>query len=102
MQIDTSKPVMLTGATGYVAGWIVKKLLVEGHTVHAPVRDPENKAKTKYLDELAANAPGTIKYLKADLLTSGSYNEAMAGCELVIHTASPFTLKTKNTGGVAT
>ncbi len=41
-QIDKNKPVMITGATGYVAGWIVKRLLDEGLTVHAPVRDPEN------------------------------------------------------------
>ena len=33
--IDKTKPVMITGATGYVAGWIVKKLLTEGLTVHA-------------------------------------------------------------------
>ena len=39
MQIDTSSPVMVTGATGYVAGWIVRDLLEAGVTVHAPVRD---------------------------------------------------------------
>jgi len=27
-EIDESKPVMITGATGYVVGWIVKKLLI--------------------------------------------------------------------------
>ena len=43
--IDKDKPVMITGATGYVAGWIVKKLLDEGFTVHAAVRDPENRKK---------------------------------------------------------
>jgi len=34
--IPKKAPVMITGATGYVAGWIVKKLLEEGLTVHAP------------------------------------------------------------------
>gem|GEM_PF-4434285 len=29
------KTAMITGATGYVAGWIVKRLLNEGYTVHA-------------------------------------------------------------------
>ena len=29
-KIDKNKPVMITGATGYVAGWIVKKLLAPG------------------------------------------------------------------------
>ena len=89
-QIDKNKPVMVTGATGYVAGWVVKKLLDEGLTVHASVRDPENPKKLKYLDELTKKAPGEIKYFTADLLDEGSYKKAMAECEVVFHTASPF------------
>lgn len=94
--IDNTKPVMITGATGYVAGWIVKELLNNGITVHAPVRDPNNKKKLKYLDKLADETYGTIKYFKADLLDEGSYDEAMKGCELVFHTASPFINKVKD------
>ncbi len=94
--IDKKKPVMVTGATGYVAGWLVKKLLNEGITVHAAVRNPENKEKLKYLDEVAKKSKGKIEYFKADLLQMGSYDEAMAGCELVFHTASPFKTKVKN------
>lgn len=89
-QLDTSKPVMITGATGYVAGWIVKKLLDEGFSVHAPVRNPENTEKLQYLNQMAENAPGSIKFFKADLLEEGSYTEAMAGCRIVFHTASSF------------
>ena len=96
MNIDKSKPVMLTGATGYLGGRIAEKLLKEGHTVHAAVRSPDNKEKTKYLDAIANKESGSIKYFKADLLTPDSYNEAMEGCELVIHTASPFIMSTKN------
>ncbi|MCB9225342.1 MAG: NAD-dependent epimerase/dehydratase family protein [Crocinitomicaceae bacterium] len=96
MEIDKSKPVLVTGATGFVAGWIVKKLLDEGLTVHAAVRNPDNKEKIKHLDELAANAPGSIKYFKSDLLEKGSYADAMEGCELVFHTASPFVLDVKD------
>ncbi len=29
LETDKSRPVMITGATGYVAGWIVKRLLDE-------------------------------------------------------------------------
>lgn len=94
--IDKNKPVMVTGATGYVAGWLVKKLLYEGSTVHAAVRNPDAKDKLKFLDQLAENSPGSIKYFKSDLLTEGSYDEAMKGCELVYHTASPFTLDVKD------
>ncbi|WP_166264644.1 NAD-dependent epimerase/dehydratase family protein [Marinobacter caseinilyticus] len=88
--LDTTSPVMVTGATGYVAGWLVKKLLEEGFTVHAAVRDPANKNKVQHLDAIAQTAPGTIRYFKADLLDNGSYAEAMAGCGVVFHTASPF------------
>ena len=94
--IDKSKPVLVTGATGYVAGWIVKRLLEDGITVHAAVRNPDNKQKVAHLDEIAANSPGSIKYFKSDLLQEGSYDEAMQGCELVYHTASPFTLDIKD------
>ncbi|MEI6750009.1 MAG: NAD-dependent epimerase/dehydratase family protein [Bacteroidota bacterium] len=94
--IDKTRPVMVTGATGYVAGWIVKKLLEEGLTVHAPVRNTENKETLKYLDAIAEKTKGILKYFKADLLIEGSYDEAMLGCELVFHTASPFINQVKD------
>ncbi len=90
--IDKSKPVMVTGANGYVASWLVKKLLDEGITVHAAVRNPDDKKKIGHLKKAAENSKGEIKFFKADLLTNGSYKEAMEDCELVYHTASPFTL----------
>lgn len=89
--VDTSAPVLVTGATGYVAGWIVKELLDAGATVHAAVRDPDNRDKTRHLRDMADAAPGAIRFFRADLLDAGSYAEAMAGCAVVFHTASPFT-----------
>ncbi|GAB2191702.1 aldehyde reductase [Sessilibacter sp. MAH1] len=94
--INNNSPILVTGATGYVAGHLVKKLLAKGHTVHAAVRDPENLEKLKYLNEIAAQTSGNIVYFKADLLKPGSYAQAMKGCELVYHTASPFMLKVNN------
>ena len=87
---------MVTGATGYVAGWLVKMLLEEGLTVHACVRDPDDRQKRQYLDQLAAKAPGKIRYFKADLMLPGSYQAGMAGCQVVFHTASPFKLDVKD------
>ncbi|MFK7971046.1 MAG: NAD-dependent epimerase/dehydratase family protein [Bacteroidia bacterium] len=90
MQLDTTKPVLVTGATGYVAGWLVKSLLDQGMTVHAAVRNPDNEKKLAHLNAAAAQSNGSIKYFKSDLLQEGSYTEAMQGCEVVFHTASPF------------
>jgi len=89
--IDTTRPMLVTGATGYVAGWIVKGLLDAGATVNAAVRDPRNVAKVAHLTAAAESAPGTLKLFAGDLNQPGSYADAMAGCGVVFHTASPFT-----------
>ncbi|MCB1201073.1 MAG: NAD-dependent epimerase/dehydratase family protein [Leptospiraceae bacterium] len=96
MKIDKTKPVLVTGATGYVAGWLVKLLLEKGITVHAAVRDPDNKNKIDHLLQLAKKTKGKLKFFKTDLLEEDSYTKAMKGCELVYHTASPFTSKIKD------
>lgn len=88
--IDKTKPVMVTGANGYVASWLVKRLLDDGLTVHAAVRNPDNEAKVAHLKNAAEGSKGTLKFFEADLLTEGAYAKAMEGCELVYHTASPF------------
>ncbi|MTH97990.1 aldehyde reductase [Roseibium sp. RKSG952] len=94
--IDTSAPVMVTGATGYVAGWIIKRLLDAGCTVHAPVRNPDRLDKLRHLSELADRSSGEIRFFRADLLEQGSYDAAMQGCAVVFHTASPFTMDVKD------
>lgn len=95
-KIDTTSPVLVTGATGYVAGWLIKRLLEAGVTVHAAVRDPAQTDKLAHLNAVAEGAKGTIRYFKSDLLAEGSYTEAMAGCSIVFHTASPFTTTVKD------
>lgn len=83
-------PVLVTGATGYVAGWIVQFLLDAGVTVHGGVRDPDNAEKIDHLLKMAESAPGQLRLFKADLLNPGSHEDAMQGCRVVMHTASPF------------
>ncbi|MEU6577515.1 NAD-dependent epimerase/dehydratase family protein [Streptomyces sp. NPDC046805] len=90
LPVDASAPVLVTGATGYVAGWIVKGLLDAGVTVHAAVRDPRNTGKVRHLLDAADASPGKLRLFQSDLLRDGSYAEAMQGCRIVIHTASPF------------
>lgn len=88
--VTTDAPVLVTGANGFVASWIVTALLAAGVEVHAAVRDPENRRKVGHLLDAAASSPGTLRLFKADLLRDGSYDEAMDGCRIVLHTASPF------------
>lgn len=93
VSIDKSKPVAVTGASGYIASWIVQILLEQGFTVHATVRDPNKESAVGHLKKTAEGAKGSLRLFSADLLKEGSFDEALAGCELVIHTASPFVIK---------
>ena len=54
MNIDTNLPVMVTGATGYVAGCLVQRMLDAGLTVHAAVRHLDDPDKLKHLQRIAA------------------------------------------------
>ncbi|MCB1554748.1 MAG: NAD-dependent epimerase/dehydratase family protein [Xanthomonadales bacterium] len=96
MKIDRSTPVLVTGANGYVASWVVKRLLDGGATVHAAVRAPDDAARTEHLHRLAHGAPGKLRLFRADLLDAGSYASAMSECGVVFHTASPFVTRVKD------
>ena len=97
-EINKQAPVLITGGNGFIASWIIKMLLEDGKSVHATVRNPNNKQKVGHLLEMAEKSTGKLKLYKADLLEPGSFDEAIKGCELVMHTASPFTISsTKDT-----
>ncbi|XP_013638076.1 PREDICTED: cinnamoyl-CoA reductase 1-like [Brassica oleracea var. oleracea] len=82
------KVVCVTGASGYIASWIVKLLLLRGYTVRATVRNPTDTAKTEHLLALEG-AKERLKLFKADLLEECSFEQAIEGCDAVFHTASP-------------
>lgn len=81
---------MVTGAGGFIASWVVKKLLERGIEVHGTVRDVKNKTKTAHLQALDAELPGRLTLFEADLLEEGSFDKAAAGCDTIFHLASPF------------
>lgn len=86
----------MTGASGYVAGRLIENLLGKGHTVHATVRNPHDRNAVGHLLALNDGVTSRLKLFAADLLKEGSFDEAMKGCDLVFHTASPFFNKVKD------
>nr|QBL52487.1 aromatic aldehyde reductase [Populus trichocarpa] len=89
MSTGAGKIVCVTGASGYIASWIVKLLLSRGYTVKASVRDPNDPKKTQHLRALRG-AQERLELVKANLLEEGSFDSIVEGCEGVFHTASPF------------
>ena len=85
-EIDLSKPILVTGGTGYMALWIIKLLLEKKCYVKATVRDKFSQKKVDHLLKIGTEYPGKLELFEADLLQSGSFEEAMADCELIIHT----------------
>ncbi|XWS77208.1 hypothetical protein CRYUN_Cryun01aG0241900 [Craigia yunnanensis] len=94
--------VCVTGGTGYVASWLIKRLLEEGYSVHTTIRvDPDNKRDINFL----TNLPGAAEKLKifnADLSNPDSFDAAIDGCKGVLHVATPVGLENKEPEEVLT
>ncbi|KAK8593817.1 hypothetical protein V6N13_042613 [Hibiscus sabdariffa] len=82
------KVVCVTGATGFIASWLVNLLLQRGYTVNATVRDPNDRKKTEHLLSLEG-ASERLHLFKAELLEEGCFDSVVEGCVGVFHTASP-------------
>ncbi|XP_030549485.1 tetraketide alpha-pyrone reductase 2-like [Rhodamnia argentea] len=78
----------VTGGTGFIAAYLVKSLLENGHTVRTTVRDPGDDGKVGFLKELKG-AKERLRIMKADLTVEGSFDAAVHGVDGVFHTASP-------------
>ncbi|KAK1429494.1 hypothetical protein QVD17_11703 [Tagetes erecta] len=87
--------VCVTGASGFIASWLVKLLLERGYSVNATVRDLNDPKKTKHLLALDG-AKEKLHLFEADLLKDGSFDGAVEGCDGVFHCASPFFIHTDN------
>lgn len=94
--INKEMPVLVTGGSGYIASWVVKQLLEQGYKVNTTVRNKSKIAKVDHLLKLQKEFKGKLELYEADLLQDGAFKEAMKGCELVIHTASPFKVNVKD------
>ncbi|XP_057499097.1 vestitone reductase-like [Actinidia eriantha] len=84
--------VCVTGGTGYIASWLIMKLLQNGYHVRATVRPGTvYKKDISYL----TNLPGAAEKLHivdADLNRPESFQAAISGCSDVFHVAHPMDL----------
>ena len=76
--------VMLTGATGFIGGHIMKALVEAGHEVHALVRSEEKLAEMKSLQAIESE----VECFVGDMTDQLIVNEALVGCDACVHAAA--------------
>jgi len=85
--------VLVTGGSGFIAQHCVLKLFEAGYRVRATVRslarEPEVRAT---LRAAGADVGDRLAFAAADLTADAGWTEAAAGCDYVLHVASPFPL----------
>ena len=85
------KKVMVTGITGYIGQHCGAELLRQGYEVVGTVRSMEKAEVVR--EGIAKVAPiENLTFVKADLLSSEGWDEAMMDCKYVLHVASPFVI----------
>jgi nucleoside-diphosphate-sugar epimerase len=83
--------VLVTGGSGFIAGHCIVQLLAAGHRVRATVRnlnrEPDARAKVR----AGGGEPGDrLSFTAANLENDAGWPAAVAGCDYVLHVASPF------------
>jgi dihydroflavonol-4-reductase len=78
--------VLVSGGSGYIAGFLIRQLAAEGWTVHTTVRDLAREGAVR---QMLAVDNSRLKFFAADLMSDAGWAEAMAGCSHVAHVASP-------------
>ncbi|CAI0652643.1 unnamed protein product [Colletotrichum noveboracense] len=88
--MEVAETHLVTGGSGFIAQHLVNELLSQGIRVNATVRSLRNAKKVASLKGLQEEHAGRLQLFEADLLKPGSFKEAMQGCSVVHHVASPF------------
>lgn len=88
-----SSTVLVTGGSGFIAAHCIAQLLAAGHRVRATVRSLEREATVRaMLHESGVRPDDRLSFAAADLESDAGWHAAAAGCEYVLHVASPFPL----------
>ncbi len=90
-----TETVLVTGGTGFVAGWAIAMLLQRGFRVRTTVRSNAKGEAVRAAVKKVADPGDRLDFAIADLMNDAGWDEAMAGIDYVLHVASPLS------GGVA-
>jgi nucleoside-diphosphate-sugar epimerase len=90
MTVDpTSTNVLITGANGFIGLHTVLHFLRHGYNLRATVRTQEQGEKVR--QTLAKHADThNLEFTYADLTKDAGWDQAVSGCDFVLHLASPF------------
>ena len=83
--------ILVTGGSGFIGSHCILQLLAAGHQVRTTVRNLQRESDVRaMLKEGGAEAGDRLTFIAADLEQDAGWPQAVAGCEYVLHVASPF------------
>ncbi|MDQ3230437.1 MAG: aldehyde reductase [Pseudobdellovibrionaceae bacterium] len=83
--------ILVTGGSGFIGSHTILQLLAAGHEVRTTVRNLKREADVRaMLKQGGADAGDRLSFYAADLEKDAGWPEAVAGCDYVLHVASPF------------
>jgi len=88
----SEETVCITGATGYIAAFVVKLALEHGYKVRGTVRSLANEDKLRHLRELPG-ADERLELVEADLNDPSNFKTVLEGCKYLLHTATPIVIR---------
>jgi nucleoside-diphosphate-sugar epimerase len=87
---DPSQTVLITGGSGYLAGWVIAEALNAGYSVRTTLRSPKREQEVHDTVAQISERVDRLTFATADLTKDEGWAEAAAGCKYVLHVASPF------------